>query len=280
VTPRDGEAKRLSWRWTVYGALAAAVILFPFYWMVVAAFREEAALLAYPPQIWPTNLSPELFWRVFSTTNVGLWLRNTAIVAGTATLAVVPIGVLTAYALSRFRGRGVSLAALLIVVTQMMPAVLLLVPYFIIFRELGLLDGLLGLILANFAWTLPVTAWLMRSAFDGVPAELEEAAMVDGCSRLGALWRVAVPLAMPGLVASAVFAFISSWDEYFFARTLISDSANWVVSVGLGSFSGDYATSWQKVMAVATISTLPPAILFLFVQRAFVENAAAGGVKG
>ncbi|MBL8837345.1 MAG: carbohydrate ABC transporter permease [Alphaproteobacteria bacterium] len=279
MTKSDASA-RLPWRWSAFAAVCVMVILFPFYWMVVAAFREESALLAYPPQLWPTDLAPGLFWRVFSTTNVGTWLRNTALVATVATLAVVPIAAITAYALSRFRGRSVSLAALLIVVTQMMPAVLLLVPYFIIFRELGLLDGLGGLILANFAWTLPVTAWLMRSAFDGVPTELEEAAMVDGCGRFGALWRIAVPLAMPGLVASAVFAFISSWDEYFFARTLISDSANWVVSVGLGSFSGDYATSWQKVMAVATISTLPPAILFLFVQRAFVENVSAGGVKG
>lgn len=277
---RPDESVQLPWRWTVYGALTAIVILFPFYWMVVAAFREESALLAYPPQLWPTNLSPELFWNVFFTTNVGLWLRNTAVVAGIATLAVTPIAIVTAYALSRFRGRGVSLTALLIVVTQMMPSTLLLVPYFIIFREVGLLDNLIGLVFANFAWTLPVTAWLMRSAFDGVPTELEEAAMVDGCGRLGAMWRVAVPLAMPGLVAAVVFAFIASWDEYFFARTLISDSANWVVSVGLGSFSGDYATSWQKVMAVATISTLPPAILFLFVQRAFVDNVSAGGVKG
>jgi multiple sugar transport system permease protein len=260
--------------------LFAVVVLLPFYWMVLAAVREETAVMSYPPRIWPTDLAPHLLFQVFATTAVGRWLANTALVAGLATLLVLPVAILTAYALSRFQGRAISFSALAIVVTQMMPPVLLLVPYFILFREAGLLDGYAGLVLANFAWTLPVTAWLMRSAFDAVPPELEEAAMVDGCTRLGAMRRIAVPLAIPGLAAATVFAFISSWDEYFFARTLVSDSAYWVVSVGLGSFTGDYSTSWQQVMAVATFSTLPPAILFMFVQKAFVENASAGGLKG
>ena len=104
--------------------------------------------------------------------------------------------------------------------------------------------------------------------------------MIDGCGRFGAIIRIAVPLAAPGIAAAGVFAFISAWDEYFFARTLISNSDHWLVSVGLGSFTGDYSTSWQHVMAVATISTLPPAILFIMVQRAFIANLAQGGVKG
>jgi len=135
-------------------------------------------------------------------------------------------------------------------------------------------------VLANFAWTLPVAAWLMKSAFDSLPPELEEAALIDGCGRMGAVMRIAVPLALPGIAAAAIFAFISAWDEYFFARTLISDSTLWLVSVGLGSFTGDYTTSWQHVMAVATVSTVPPAILFIMVQRAFVANLAQGSVKG
>lgn len=267
-------------RWAIAAFAVTLIVLFPFYWMVLTAMREETAVFSYPPKIWPSDLAPHLLLKVLTTTDVLRWLGNTAIVAGTATLAVVPLAVLAAYALSRFRRRAVSLAAILIVVTQMMPPVLLLVPYFIIFRELDLLDGLIGLILANFAWTLPVTAWLMKSAFDNVPADLEEAALVDGCGRMGAIARIAVPLAMPGLAAASVFAFVASWDEYFFARTLIADSAHWVVSVGLGSFTGDYSTSWQQVMAVATLSTLPPVVLFLFVQRAFVENMSAGGLKG
>jgi multiple sugar transport system permease protein len=237
-------------------------------------------VFAYPPNLLPTDLAPGLFFTIFTRTAVFQWLRNTVIVAGVSTLAVLPVAILAAHTLSRVRGRAVSMAALLILVTQMMPPVLLLVPYFIIFRELGLLDGLGGLILANFAWAIPVTAWLMKSAFDSIPIELEEAAMVDGCGRTSALFRIAVPLAMPGLAAAAVFAFIAAWDEYFFARTLISNSAYWVVSVGLGSFTSDYSTSWQQIMAVATTSTLPPVILFLFVQKAFVESLAAGGLKG
>lgn len=274
---------RSPWRargWTVVGTVVVLIALFPFYWMLLTALRSETSVFVYPPKLLPTDLAPQLLFQVFTKTDIGLWLKNTIVVAGTATALVVPGALLAAYALSRFRHRAVSGAALLIVVTQMMPPVLLLVPYFIIFRELGLLDGLAGLILANVAWTLPVTTWLMKSAFDAVPPELEEAALVDGCSRLGAIVRIATPLALPGLAAAAVFAFISSWDEFFFARTLISNNAYWVVSVGLGSFAGDYSTSWQQIMAVATFTTLPPVLLFVFVQKAFVENMSAGGLKG
>lgn len=271
---------RRAYAWSAIGVTVVLVALFPFYWMVLTALRAETSVFAYPPKLLPSDLAPHLLFQVFTRTDIGLWLKNTVIVAGVATALVAPVAMLAAYALSRFRHSAVSGAALLIVVTQMMPPVLLLVPYFIIFRELGLLDGLVGLILANVAWTLPVTTWLMKSAFDAVPSELEEAALVDGSTRMGAILRVAAPLAMPGIAAAVVFAFITSWDEFFFARTLISNNAYWVVSVGLGSFAGDHSTSWQQIMAVATFTTLPPALLFIFVQKAFVENMAAGGLKG
>lgn len=261
--------------------LAATLpLLFPFYWMLTTAVRPEAAILGWPPKLLPTGLDPLLFFDVFHRTAVLRWMSNTMIVAGSAVVLVAPVAILAAYGVSRYSGGRVSLVSLLLVATQMMPPVLLIVPYFIIFREMGLLDGLAGLMLANFAWTLPVTAWLMKSAFDAVPVELEEAAMVDGCTRHGAVFRVAVPLAMPGLVASSVYAFVAAWDEYFFARTLIADSRHWVISVGLGSFTSDHSTSWQQIMAVATISTIPPVLMFIIAQRAFVGNLTAGGVKG
>ena len=269
-----------SWRWSAAAFVAAAVVLFPFYWMVTTALRKETSVFAYPPNLLPTDLSPGLLFAVLWKTDVVRWLLNTGFIAGTATLIVLPIAALTAYALARQTGRVVSMTALLIVVTQMMPPALLLVPYFVMFRELGLLDTYTALIVANVAWAAPVSAWLMKSAFQSVPADLESAALVDGCSRLGAFFRIAVPLAMPGIAATTVFAFISAWDEYLFARTFVSNSIYWVVSVGLGSFTGDYSTSWQQIMAVATLSTLPPAILFLFVQRAFVDGIASGGLKG
>lgn len=276
----EPRADLAAWRRLAVTLAIALALLFPFYWMVITALQGEAAVMAFPPRLWPQEVNLPAFFDVFRATKVGRWLLNTLIVAGVATAVVVPVAALTAYALSRFRNRAVTATAILIVVTQMMPPVLLLVPYFILFRELGLLNGLGGLILANIAWTLPVSAWLMKAAFDGVPHELEEAAMIDGCSRFGAIVRVAIPIAAPGIAAAAVFAFISAWDEYFFARTLISNSEYWLVSVGLGSFTGDYSTSWQHVMGVALVSTLPPAILFILVQRAFIANLAQGGVKG
>ncbi|MCX7380902.1 MAG: carbohydrate ABC transporter permease [Alphaproteobacteria bacterium] len=269
-----------SWRWTAAAFVTTALVLFPFYWMVTTALRKESSVFAYPPNLLPTDLSPGLLLAVLWKTDVVRWLLNTAFIAGTATFIVLPIAAISAYALARQASRVVSLTALLIVVTQMMPPALLLVPYFVMFRELGLLDTYTALIIANVAWAAPVSAWLMKSAFQSVPVDLESAALVDGCSRMGAFFRISVPLALPGIAATTVFAFISAWDEYLFARTFVSNSAYWVVSVGLGSFTGDYSTSWQQIMAVATLSTLPPAILFLFVQRAFVDGIASGGLKG
>jgi multiple sugar transport system permease protein len=248
--------------------------------MAITSMRPDASLFAYPPRVLPTGLAPRLFLDVFVRTPVLTWLRNTLTVAAGATVLCILAGTLSAYALSRFRGRGVTAAAYLILATQMMPPLLLLVPLFILFRAAGLLDRLGGLIIADFAWSLPMSVWMMKAAFDTVPLEVEDAALVDGCTRLGVLWRVVVPIALPGIAAAVIFAFLQTWDEFIFARTFISSNDLWVASVGLASFQGEYVTPWQQVMAAATLFTLPPVLLFLGIQRALVSGIASGAVKG
>jgi multiple sugar transport system permease protein len=258
----------------------ALVVLFPFYWMVAISIQPNAAVVAYPPRIIPATVSLAAFTDVFTVTPLLTWLRNSLVVAVSATMVALVIGLLGGYSLSRFRRRGVTLISHTILVTQMMPPLVLLVPLFMVFREIGLLDRLLGLVLANFAWSLPICVWMLKASFDAVPIELEEAAMVDGCGRLQVLPRVSIPIALPGIAAAAVFVFLQAWDEFIFARTFISDSNLWLMSVGLASFTGEYSAAWQQVMAAATVFTSIPVILFLFVQRAFVSGLAAGAVKG
>jgi multiple sugar transport system permease protein len=271
---------RRGWITSIGTVVLCAVVLFPFYWMVVTALREDATAFAYPPQIAPTGISWHLLVELFTKTEVSRWLRTSLLVALSTSIAAVTVGTFGGYALSRFHARGLSLAGYLILTTQMIPPLLLLVPMFILFREVGLLDTVLGLIVINFATSLPVSVWLLKTAFDAVPPEVEEAAIVDGCSRLGVLLRIVVPLSTPGIAAAGAFAFIEAWNEFVFARTFISNPANLVAPVGLSSLLNENAIAWQQVMATATVITLPPVALFLLTQRFFVQGLSAGAVKG
>jgi multiple sugar transport system permease protein len=177
--------------------------------------------------------------------------------------------------MSRWNRRGVGVAAYFTLAAQMMPGIVLMIPIFTTFVNVGLVGDLRGLIVANFIFALPVATWMLKSIFDTVPAALDEAARVDGCTRLGVLFRIVLPVAAPGVVATAVFAFISAWNEYLFARLIITSSHDWVVSIGIASFFGEFSTAWSEVMAAAIILALPPVILFLGFQRYFV--AGLGG---
>jgi multiple sugar transport system permease protein len=149
-----------------------------------------------------------------------------------------------------------------------------------IFSGLGLTNTLLGLIVGNLAFSLPVVIWMMKSIFDSIPIEIEEAARIDGASWPYVLWRVTLPIALPGLIATGIFTFLNGWDEFMLARTIISSGDKWVGTIGLSSFIGVYVTSWDQILAAATIFTLPPVVLFLLVQKYFIAGLGTGAVKG
>lgn len=261
-------------------ALFGVTILLPIYWMVVTALRPDADLLTFPPRVLPRSLDLRLALDTFAATPILTWLRNSAVVAlGTTILAAV-LGIPAGYALSRYDRRTVRAIAGLTLVSQMMPPLLLLVPLFLVYQRLGLLDSLLSLVVTDLAWVLPLTVWMMKSMFDTIPVELDDAAKVDGCGPLAALVRIVLPLALPGLAAVAIYAFIETWDEFLFARTFIVSSDRWTASVGIYSFEGQYVVPQQQVMAAAILFALPPMILFLFVRRAFIAGLGAGAVKG
>ncbi|HKF70245.1 MAG TPA: carbohydrate ABC transporter permease [Stellaceae bacterium] len=273
--------KRAAWELTSRAAMVTLliVVVFPFYWMVKTSLETGAALFSYPPRLVPHGPTLDGYRAVISETPLALWLFNSLVVAGGSTVMALVAGVSGAYGLSRFRYRGKSTIALVILTTQMMPPLVLIIPIYTIFTALNLTDTLFGLMLGNFAFALPVVIWMMKSIFDSIPFEIEEAARIDGASWPLILVRITLPLAVPGLVATSIFTFLSGWDEFLLARTIVTQAEKWVGTIGLASFIGVYVTPWDQVLAAATIFTLPPVILFLFVQKYFIAGLGAGAVK-
>ncbi len=266
--------------------LVGAVILsclgaiFPIYWAVITSFQYREKLYVYPPLFLPGRFSLGNYLEVFRESGLALWLWNSVLVSGIATVVSVVLAALGAYGLSRFRYRGRQATGYLILVTQMLPPTLLVIPIYLIFRDLRLIDTLSGLVVAYTTFSLPLCVWMLKGFFDTIPRELEDAAQVDGCSRMGAFLRVIVPLSVPGIAATSFYAFIVAWDEYLLSRTLISSEAKWVSSVGLSSFIGAYTTFWDQMMAAALVVALPPLAIFLFLQRYLVSGLTAGALKG
>lgn len=255
--------------------------VFPFYWMLVTSVRPTGELFEYPPQLLPgENADFGTYIEIFHKSDLALWLWNSVRVAfGTATLSVF-IASLSGYAISRFQYRGKTTSEMTLLATQMFPGILLALPMYMVFQKLGLLDSLSGLTIAYMSFLVPVSTLLLKGFFDTIPLPLEDASLIDGASRIGTLFRITLPLALPGLAATFMFSFIIAWDEYLFARIFLRNPHNWTVSQGLASFSGEYVTPWDQVMSAAVIITLPVAAVFLLLQSYLIRGLTAGGVKG
>jgi multiple sugar transport system permease protein len=277
----DGRRRRTLGRAGHHLLVAVALLfaLLPVYWMVVTAVQRTADLYAWPPRLLPNVRELGVFGRLFATQPIGRWLANSFVVgSGAATLAVAA-SVFGAYSLSRFRYRGRGTAGFLLLLTQMLPTAVLIVPLFVLFNGVGLLDSRLGLILANAAITAPITVWLLKAFFDAIPVEIEEAALVDGCSRLGVLRRITLPLSMPALVTAFAIGFFEAWNEFVFAVTFVSDQSLWVTSVGLASWIGYLETPIEIMMSGAVVFTLPSVIVFLVLQRRLVAGLVTGAIR-
>jgi len=259
--------------------LTTLIVVFPFYWMFVNSLQSSSGRFAFPIKYLPDNWGFVSFGIVLVSTSVGRWLFNSFLVSALAAGIALLFGSWGAYAISRFtRLRGVRAVSYLILATQMMPPVVIMIPLFIIVRQIGLVDTLQSLIVVNAIFTLPVTTWMLKSIFDSIPLELEEAGLIDGCTQLGVLRRITIPIAIPGMIAAGLFAFIASWDEYMFARTVITSPRLWVGTIGIVSFIGEWLAPWDQINAAAFLFTLVPVVLFLMVQKYFIIGVA-GGVK-
>ncbi|HCT77930.1 MAG TPA: sugar ABC transporter [Micromonosporaceae bacterium] len=254
---------------------------FPLYWMLTTATRRPEEIFGETPHLLP-NLTrlDDMFASITNGIPMLQWLTNSAFVAFGTTVLSLLLAVLAAYALSRFRFRGKGLFGFSLFATQMLPEALLVVPLYTIFLTLGLLNNLWSLVLGNVAFAMPVAAWIMKTAMDAVPREIEEAAAIDGCSRYSILRLIVLPLTAPSLAAAAVITFFEGWNEFLFANTFITDQDKWPASKGLASFVGEFVTPLNTVMSAAVVFALPPIVFFLLVQRRIVSGLTSGAVKG
>jgi ABC-type glycerol-3-phosphate transport system permease component len=257
------------------------LIVFPVLWMVLSSIRPASQLTE--PLSWGSlfeGLTGEAYARLFSGSNFGRYVLNSLLISSVATVLTVVISGIAGYTLSRFRFRGRSLLLLLVLATQLLPFVVLITPIYIAFSQLKLLNSYPGLIVVYVAMTLPLATYLMMGYFDAIPKVLDEAARIDGCTTLGVIFRVIMPVALPGIVTVAVTAFIATWEEFLFATVLMTSDKLKTVQVGLAGFFGEYSTDWPVVMAAATVAAVPTIILFAVVQRRLVAGMAAGSIKG
>ncbi|HXX38348.1 MAG TPA: carbohydrate ABC transporter permease [bacterium] len=254
------------------------VVGFPIYWMVTSAL-EPGNLFNFPPQFIPLHPAWGNLTRIFTVNPLGHWLANSLFVAGGTMVCSLALGVHAAYGLSRFRSAPVDVLGFLMLVGQMVPVTVLTIPFYVLFRQLHLIDTLTGIVVATTTFSVPMCLWMLKGFFDGVPRELDEAALTDGCTRLGALYRVILPSALPGVVAAAIFGFMLGWNEFFFASTFLSTETKWVATVGLVTYMGQYFVEWSALMATAFVITIVPAILFLVTQRYMMAGITQGAVK-
>jgi multiple sugar transport system permease protein len=279
---RSSQQQRLLLALVTYITLAGLVFgaLFPFYWMGLTSLRKGKQVYTRERVLVPRDLTLDNYRFVFAERPTGRWLRNSVVVAlVTSTISVV-IGVLAGYSIVRLKFLGNRAIARGVLFTYLIPTSLLFIPMFILMFNLHLRDGLWGLFLSYLSFNVPFCTWLILGYFRSIPEELEDAARIDGCTRLGVLLRIVIPLAAPGIITAFIFGFTNAWNEFLFAVVLVNRRELMTLPTGLGSYILGDVFLWGPLMATAFITTLPPVLLFIFVQRFVVAGMTLGSVKG
>jgi multiple sugar transport system permease protein len=256
--------------------IATFVMLVPIAWIFLAAFKTHVEVYQLKLFFQPTL---ENFALVFDAPyHLGAKLWNSTIVAFVTVVFAIPIATMAAYSFSRFRLRGETAMLVTILATQFVPAVVIILPFFVMFRDIGLLDTRLGLILVNLAIVMPFAIWMIKGFIDGIPMDTEEAAMVDGSSRLQVIRNIVLPMAAPGLLTAGIFCFIIAWNEFLFALILTNKDAV-TLPIGLALFKGEEGDLWNLLSAAGIIIMLPMFVLALIIRKYFVQGMTMGAVR-
>jgi len=255
------------------------IALFPVLWFVYTSFRSDADIIGNPTSLIPTTITFENYITTWNSTNHPKLLLNSLITSVITVVVSLTLATLAAYSLSRAKFRGKGIVHITYLAVRIVPGVLLLFPLYILIQQLGLLDTHFALVITYITFTLPAALWFMKGFFDSIPVDLENAARVDGCSRMGALFRIVIPLVRPGLAASAVLIAIESWNDVLFALMLTSSDASRTWPVGLRLLIGDFQLPWGQLAAATVLSIIPVVIGFTLVGKAMVTGLTAGGVK-
>jgi len=276
-----GRPRRSKLGWNLLGLLVFLSAGFPVYWMLNTAIKPAKDTIDPDPSLFPTGFTLDNFRRALAIADFWGPVGRSLIVALSVVGIGIVVGTLAALAISRFAFRGRKIVIVGILAVQMIPLVAMIIPVFLLLNDLHQYDKLTGLIITYLTFILPFTVWTLRGFIVNIPKELEEAAMVDGSSRLGAFVRILLPLVAPGLVATSVFAFVTTWNEYIFASVILSDQSNQTVTVWLSYFYGTSRnTDWGALMAASTLTAIPVVVFFLLVQRRIAFGLTAGSVKG
>jgi len=266
--------------WWLATVAFGAVVLFPVYWMMVTAVMPSEVVLSTSPPLVPRFMDASLaaFRTVFSIHPLLTWIANSLMVGLASTALSLVVATFAGYSLSRWNYWPQQLLGAMLLFTKLIPATLIIIPLYIIFNLAGMLDTYVGLVLAHMTIGVPLATWLMKGFFDRVPRELEQAAMIDGCSHLQALRWVILPLTLPGLSACTIYLLIVSWSEFIFARTLMRSDARYTLTVGLQSFVGEHEVDWPGLMAAGTVSILPVMVLFVLLEPYLVSGLTKGAL--
>jgi multiple sugar transport system permease protein len=261
------------------GAATAAFFLFPYAVMLFTALKPDTELVSIPPRLLPEDWTPANFLDVWEAAPIAQHLKVTLIVASVSTVLTVCAAAPAAYYTARHEFAGKRAFMLLVLVTQMFSPIALLIGLYREFLHIGMVDSYWALVITNAAFNLAFTIWILNAYFKNIPAELEQAAWLDGCTRRQALTRIVLPLATPGLVTAVIFCFIAAWNEYVIALTLINTTENQPLTLGVTAFIGLNETEWQFLFAASLIAIVPVVILFGLIERYLIGGLTAGGVK-
>ncbi|WP_296992821.1 carbohydrate ABC transporter permease [Thalassospira sp. UBA1131] len=281
LTGQTSTRKMIYWG-SHYLMIAAFVIfaLFPLYWLLKVSVTPNDILYTEGVRMWPSRTTWENYAFVLTQSNFPKYFLNSVIVSGTTAIVTTLVAALTGYAFSRFAFRGKVIIVALMLITQMFPLVMLIAPIFKILAPLGLTDSLTGLIIVYTAFNVPFATFLMQSFFDGIPKDLEEAAMIDGNTRFEAFRAIILPLTLPGVAATLGFVFTAAWSELLFALMLVSSESASTFPVGLLSFVSKFSVDFGQMMAAGVLALIPACLFFLLIQRYLVQGLTAGAVKG
>lgn len=256
------------------------IVLFPFYWLIVTSFKNPKDISLMPTEIWPHRFSLQFYIDAFTKHHLYIYLENSLIVGFWVMLITTVIALPAAYAFARLKFKFKKFWKNFILIANMFPIIAIVTPMFVIFRNMHLINTYAGLIIPSVITTLPMSVWTMEAFIKTIPGELEESAMIDGCSRFQAVMKVELPLVAPGIFTTAIIAFITSWNEFMFALILVTKDQMRTIPVAISMFPGQYTVPWGDMAAASVIATIPVVVVVLLLQRKIVSGLTSGAVKG
>jgi multiple sugar transport system permease protein len=265
---------------TLLLVLLVGVLLFPIYWTFNSSVSTPQLILSKNPPLFPWSLNFTSYREVAERKPIFLWFFNTIFISLGATCLSLVCSLLAGYSLSRYKTYGQQLMGYILLLSRMIPGTLLIIPIYMVFSRLKLINSYQALIIMNLEGVIPFATWMMKGFFDSIPRQIEEAANIDGCNWFSSFTRVTLPLTLPGVAAVTIYSLILCWNEFLYARTLAYNQSKWVFTVGLASFIGEHSVNWNQIMASGILFILPLAVFFILLEPFLVSGLASGSVKG